>query len=145
GRLPPALSLAAARDAYRAYHLHDGARPTNAALRGSLESWSVPRYLAHSDRMGLAFGVEGRVPLLDEGVIRAAFGVPVVERVGAFGLKASLRAAASHVLPVEVRDRAWKLGFHAPLRAYASVLDERLAEGYRATRAALGDAPPWAK
>src|SRR6185436_6495404 len=140
GRLPPALSLAAARDAYRAYHLHDGARPTNAALRGSLESWSVPRYLAHSDRMGLAFGVEGRVPLLDEGVIRAAFGVPAAERLGSSGLKASLRKAAAHVLPKLVQERAWKLGFHAPLRAYVAALSGPLFEGYRTAQAALGSA-----
>jgi asparagine synthase (glutamine-hydrolysing) len=141
-RLSPSLALAASRDAYRAYHTHDGAPRTNSALRGSLESWSVPRYLAHSDRMGLAFGVEGRVPLLDEDVIRVAWGVPVAERLGKSGLKASLRAAAD-VLPPLVRDRAWKLGFHAPLRAYVAALEGQLEEGYRVSRAALGAAPPW--
>lgn len=81
--------------------------------------------------MGLAAGVEGRVPLLDEGVIRAAWGVPPSERVGATGLKASLRGAASSALPPEVRDRAWKLGFHAPLGAYVRRLEGPLQEGHR--------------
>ena len=138
-----ALTMAATSDAFAAYHPHDGALATNAALRGSLESWSIPRYLAHSDRMGLAHGVEGRVPLLDEGVIRAAWGIPAEARVGKTGLKASLREAAGHVLPPLVRDRAWKLGFHAPLRAYVAALDARLAAGYQAARATLGAAPPW--
>jgi asparagine synthase (glutamine-hydrolysing) len=144
GLLPNrALTIAAARDAFAVYHPHDGAFATNAALRGSLESWSVPRFLAHSDRMSLAHGVEGRVPLLDEGVIRAAWGIPAEARVGKTGLKASLREAAGHVLPPIVRDRAWKLGFHAPLRAYVAALDARLAAGHQAARAALGAAPPW--
>ncbi len=59
GGLPRALTLHAARDAFRDYHLHDGHGAVNAALRGSIESWSIPRFLAHSDRMGLAAGVEG--------------------------------------------------------------------------------------
>jgi asparagine synthase (glutamine-hydrolysing) len=135
----------AAVDAFRSYHAHDGgwASPTNAALRGALESWCIPRFLAHSDRMGLAAGVEGRVPLLDERVIAAAWGIPAQDRVGVTGLKASLRAAAAHVLPREVRDRAWKLGFHAPLRAYVAALEAPLRAGHATAAAALGEAPPW--
>jgi asparagine synthase (glutamine-hydrolysing) len=143
GRLPPPLVLRAARDALQRWHRHDGKGAANAALRGALESWSVPRYLAHSDRMGLAAGVEGRVPLLDEGVIRAAWGVPPEERVGKSGLKASLRAAAASVLPASVRDRAWKLGFHAPLGAYVARLDEPLRKGLSAVGEQLGTAPAW--
>jgi len=139
------LVRAAAADAYRTWHPHDGGEvsPTNAALRGSLESWCIPRYLAHSDRMGLAAGVEGRVPLLDERVIAAAWGIPVAARVGPSGLKASLRAATAHVLPEVVRDRAWKLGFHAPLRRYVAALDEPLRAGHLTARRAMGGAPPW--
>ncbi|MFT3775301.1 MAG: asparagine synthase C-terminal domain-containing protein [Minicystis sp.] len=140
------LVRAAAMDALRTYHPHDGGAvsPTNAALRGALESWCIPRFLAHSDRMGLAAGVEGRVPLLDERVIATAWGIPARDRVGASGLKASLRAAAAHVLPKEVLDRAWKLGFHAPLRHYVAALEEPLRAGHRAAERALGVAPAWA-
>ncbi|MEO5726915.1 MAG: asparagine synthase (glutamine-hydrolyzing) [Byssovorax sp.] len=143
GGLPRALTRKAARDAFRDYHLHDGRGAINAALRGSIESWSIPRFLAHSDRMGLAAGVEGRVPLLDEGVIRAAWGIPAAERCGVTGLKASLRAAAASVLPVLVRDRAWKLGFHAPVNAYVGALEGPLREGHRSVELVLGGAPPW--
>lgn len=143
GGLPGTLTLRAATDAFRDYHLHDGRGPINAALRGALESWSVPRFLTHSDRMGLAAGVEGRVPLLDEGVLRAAWGIPAAERFGRTGLKASLRAAASSVLPKMVRDRAWKLGFHAPVKGYVAALDGPLREGHRAVESLLGAAPRW--
>ncbi|MFO0755029.1 MAG: asparagine synthase (glutamine-hydrolyzing) [Byssovorax sp.] len=141
--LPRPLRAQAARDAFERWHVHDGKGAANAALRGALESWCIPRYLAHSDRMGLAAGVEGRVPLLDEGVIQAAWGVPLAERVGPSGLKATLRAAASSVLPPEVRDRAWKLGFHAPLGAYVARLDEPLREGHRVAGETLGASPSW--
>jgi asparagine synthase (glutamine-hydrolysing) len=101
------LAWRSARDAWSSWHIHDGRGALNAALRGSIESWCIPRYLLHSDRMGLAHGVEGRVPMLDDRVIRAAFGVPPADRVGPTGLKASLRAAVGDVLPPLVRDRAW--------------------------------------
>jgi asparagine synthase (glutamine-hydrolysing) len=142
GRLPVHLALAAARDAFRTFHTHDGRGNTNAVLRSAVESWSIPRYLSHSDRMGLAAGVEGRVPLLDEGVIRAAWGIPVAARFGPNGLKASLRAAAGHVLPPAVRDRAWKLGFHVPLGAYVRALDEPLRVGHGVVGLALDVTPP---
>ena len=138
-----ALAWRSVRDAWSRWHVHDGRGALNAALRGSIESWCIPRYLLHSDRMGLAHGVEGRVPLLDDRVIRAAFGVPPADRVGATGLKASLRAAVSDVLPPLVRDRAWKLGFHAPLPAYVAALDEPLRAGHAAAQAVLSDGPEW--
>lgn len=138
------LARVAAEDAFRAWHPHDGAaHPTNAALRGALESWCIPRFLLHSDRMGLAAGVEGRVPLLDERVIELAWGIPVKDRVGRSGLKASLRAAAAHALPRQVLDRAWKLGFHAPLRRYVAALDAPLREGHAEATRALGGGPAW--
>jgi len=130
-------------DAWRHWHRHDGRGATNAALRGSIESWCVPRYLMHSDRMGLAHGVEGRVPLLDDGVIRAAFAIPPAQRVGSTGLKASLRGAAADALPDAVLTRRWKLGFHAPLSAYVNALDEVLRAGHRTTCALLGGGPEW--
>jgi asparagine synthase (glutamine-hydrolysing) len=125
-------------DAWSAWHRHDGPGCTNAALRGAIESWCIPRFLLHSDRMGLAHGVEGRVPLLDDGVIRAAFGVPPPERVGTAGLKASLRHAVADILPPAVRERRWKLGFHAPVAIYVQALDARLRAGHAATRELLG-------
>jgi asparagine synthase (glutamine-hydrolysing) len=136
-------ALRGGAEAWRAWHVHDGRGPTNAALRGSIESWAIPRFLLHSDRMGLAHGVEGRVPLLDDGVIRSAFGTPPAARVGASGLKASLRRAVADVLPRAVLERRWKLGFHAPVAAYVEALDEPLREGHRESCTLLGGGPDW--
>lgn len=130
-------------DAWRNWHRHDGRGATNAALRGAIESWCIPRFLLHSDRMGLAHGVEGRVPLLDDGVIRAAFAIPPAQRVGPTGLKASLRRAVADVLPEPVLERRWKLGFHAPVAVYVNALDEVLRAGHRTTCELLGGGPSW--
>ncbi len=135
--------LAGGADAWRTWHRHDGRGPTNAALRGAVESWCIPRYLLHSDRMGLAHGVEGRVPLLDDGVIRTAFGIPPAQRVGVHGLKASLRRAVGDLLPRAVAERRWKLGFHAPLNAYVKALEEPLRAGHQLTCEILGGGPGW--
>lgn len=132
----------AARDGYTTYHPYDGAARTNAALRSSIESWCVPRYLLHSDRVCLAWGVEGRVPLLDDRLIEAAFGIPVGARVGSVGLKATLREAARSVLPTEVTERRWKLGFHAPLTPYVDAVAPRLIAGLSKAAEALGTTPP---
>ena len=93
--------------------------------------------------MGLAYGVEGRVPLLDDGVIRAAFAIPPGQRVGSTGLKGSLRRAVADVLPQPVLERRWKLGFHAPVAIYVAALDEALRPGHRITCEVLGDGPKW--
>ena len=84
----------------------------------------------HSDRMGLARGVEGRVSLLDDGVMREAFAIPPAQRVGSTGLKASPRSAVADALPPRVLERRWKLGFHAPLAVYIQALDEILRVGH---------------
>jgi asparagine synthase (glutamine-hydrolysing) len=93
--------------------------------------------------MGLAHGVEGRVPLLDDGVIRAAFAIPPAQRVGSTGLKASLRRAVADVLPRPVLERRWKLGFHAPVPVYVDALDEALRSGHRTTCDVFGGGPEW--
>ncbi|HVN37868.1 MAG TPA: asparagine synthase (glutamine-hydrolyzing) [Myxococcota bacterium] len=142
-RLPLSERWTGIVDAHRHWHPHDGAGNTNAALRGSIESWCIPRFLAHSDRMGLAHGVEGRVPLLDEGVIEAAFGIPPKDRVSRAGLKTGLRDAVADVLPPAVRDRAWKLGFHAPLTAYVAALEEPLRTGHAWVCEILNGGPAW--
>lgn len=141
--IPERWRRVAENDAATRWHPHDGRGHLNAALRGAVESWCIPRFLAHSDRMGLAHGVEGRVPLLDDGVIAAAWGIPPADRVGRSGLKASLRAAARDLLPPPVLSRAWKLGFHTPLRVYLAAVEPRLREGIRVAREHFPDAPDW--
>ncbi len=140
GGLRGPILARAAGDAWRTWHPSDGRHATNASLRASIESWSLPRYLTHSDRMCLAFGVEGRVPLLDETLIERAFGVPVGSRLSRRGLKEGLRQAVANVLPPLVRDRTWKLGFHAPITPYVDAAEEPLRAGLDEVRREL-DAP----
>jgi len=147
------LSLGAAarvgRGSLLGWHPHDAldeSRSTTAsALRGALESWCVPRYLLHSDRMTLAWGVEGRVPLLAPRLVSAALALPAALRVDELGLKAGLRLAARDVLPEVVYRRAWKQGFHAPLGPYVAAVDERLHAGAREVARRLDEKLDWAQ
>lgn len=141
--LGPRARLHGLLDASRTWHPHDGCQRANAAQRGSIESWCIPRYVLHSDRMTLAHGVEGRVPLLDVRLLEVAFGLPVSQRVGARGLKEGLRAAAADVLPRPVRDRRWKQGFHAPLAAYVAALDDVLRTRAESASRALESPLDW--
>ncbi len=130
------------------WHRHDhtdGKSMTMGALRGALESWCVPRYMLHSDRMTLAFGVEGRVPLLAPKLVSAALALPTALRVDELGLKAGLRLAARDVLPDLVYQRAWKQGFHAPLGPYVAAVDERLHAGAREVAHRLDEKLDWAQ
>lgn len=142
-QLRPEHCASLARDAAARWHAQDGSTPGNAALRGCIESWTIPMFLAHSDRMCLAHGVESRVPLLDDGVIRAAFGTPAASRISSRGLKAVLRTAVSDILPPSVRDRAWKASFHAPLPHYVAVLEDALRSGHEMTESELRTGRAW--
>jgi asparagine synthase (glutamine-hydrolysing) len=142
----------AAHDIWHHGHAYDGAgvaqagaRTTNAALRAYIESLCVPRFLSHSDRVCLAHSVEGRVPLLDERLIEVAWATPVGERLSSAGLKGVLRSACADILPPVVRDRAWKLGFHAPLDVYVAAVAPRLESGSRTLAAEFGTTREWSK
>ncbi len=117
---------------------------SGAMMLEALESWATPRFLQHSDRMCLASGVESRVPLLDEGVIRAALAIPPCQRVGSLGLKHLLRIAVGDLLPPLVAARRWKLGFHLPLTPYVHALEEPLRAGHQVLLQELGGGPDWA-
>jgi asparagine synthase (glutamine-hydrolysing) len=133
----------ATAEAWSRWHRHPGRGATNAALRGAIESWSIPRYLSHSDRMTLAFGVEGRVPLLDHRLMQAAFALPPSLRVDHRGLKAGLRNALGERLPAAVANRAWKLGFHTPLGPYVRAIEDALREGHRRASQLLDERGDW--
>ncbi|BDQ34697.1 asparagine synthase (glutamine-hydrolyzing) [Pseudodesulfovibrio portus] len=74
----------------------------------------VSEMLAKSDRMTMAHGVEGRVPLLDHHLVEKAFSLPsAVKLVDGQG-KAVLRKALATVLPRSILDRR-KRGFNVPV------------------------------
>jgi len=98
-------------EAFGAGGLETHAAATEAELRLTL-----PALLHIEDRVGMAFGLESRVPLLDRRLLRSAMRLPETARVGPGGeLKALLKAAAAPMLPPSVRARRDKMGFPLPL------------------------------
>jgi asparagine synthase (glutamine-hydrolysing) len=82
---------------------------------------TLPALLHVEDRVTMAFGIEGRVPLLDRRLVRSAVRLPDGARVDASGrLKALLRDAADPLLPEAVRARRDKMGFPLPLGAWCA-------------------------
>ena len=89
--------------------------PATAAARAERDI-VLPALLHVEDRVTMAFGVEGRVPLLDRRLLRSAVRMPAHGRVDADGrLKALFRDAAAPHLPPAVRDRRDKMGFPLPV------------------------------
>ncbi|MHC4547199.1 MAG: asparagine synthase (glutamine-hydrolyzing) [Planctomycetota bacterium] len=104
----------APREAFRAEFGGDDADPA-AAAHAELRI-TLPALLQVEDRVTMAFGLEGRVPLLDNRLLRTAMRLAPEARVGTNGrLKALLRDAAAQDLPEPVRSRNDKLGFPLPL------------------------------
>ncbi len=90
------------------------------ALRAEL-GVTLPALLHVEDRVTMAFGMEGRVPLLDNRLLRSAVRLPPEARVDGSGrLKALLRDAAAPLLPAAVRARRDKMGFPLPVGAWCA-------------------------
>jgi asparagine synthase (glutamine-hydrolysing) len=105
----------APEEEFREAFLEDGLEPLAAAARAEI-AIVLPALLTVEDRVAMAFGLEGRVPLLDRRVLRTAVRLAPEQRVDAAGTpKALLRAAAAPLLPGSVRRRADKMGFPLPL------------------------------
>jgi asparagine synthase (glutamine-hydrolysing) len=71
--------------------------------------------LMYTDKMGMAVGVETRVPLIDMEVTNLVVPFPAEWKVGKRGLKILLREAARGIIPEEFISRR-KAGFAAPYR-----------------------------
>ncbi len=85
-----------------------------ACLDRDLSIYLPNHNLLYTDKMGMAVGVETRVPLLDMELVPLATSFPVPWKLGAT-TKAILRDAARGLIPNEVIDRP-KAGFGAPYR-----------------------------
>lgn len=84
-----------------------------AALQYDLDR--LPNLLAVDEAMLGAFGIIGRAPFTDRSIVDYALGLDPTDRVG----KRHLRAAVRGVVPDEIIDRTDKMGFPAPLVAWA--------------------------
>lgn len=71
--------------------------------------------LLYTDKMGMAAGVETRVPLLDLELVRLANSLPYAWKVSPRHLKSILRRSARGIVPDAIIDRP-KAGFGAPFR-----------------------------
>ncbi len=78
----------------------------------------LPGLLAVDDRALGAFGIEGRVPLLDPGLARLARQIPFLVKSPARAPRELFRELLGPALPMVVRQRTDKMGFPVPLEAW---------------------------
>jgi asparagine synthase (glutamine-hydrolysing) len=101
-------------EGYEDYVLPDG-YPTTLAEALAFDYERLPDLLAVDDQMTGAFGLEARAPFTDQRIVDYALALPIEERVG----KRHLKAAVRGIVPDEIIDRKTKMGFPAPLVAWA--------------------------
>lgn len=89
--------------------------PTDLRAALAYDYARLPDLLAVDDAMLGAFGLEARAPFTDPRIVGYAMSLPVTERVG----KRHLREAVRGIVPDPIIDRADKMGFPAPLVAWA--------------------------
>jgi hypothetical protein len=77
--------------------------------------WLLPGLLAVEDATVAAFGMEGRVPLLDPGLVRAIRPIPLDAKSPPEEPRRLFRDLLGDRLPAAVRDRRDKMGFPVPL------------------------------
>lgn len=89
----------------------------SAALYADIHTYLPEDLLTLLDRTSMAYGVEGRVPLLDHRLVEAALAVPPEVRTPGGRQKGLERAIAADLLPDSVL-RAPKRGFASPVPAW---------------------------
>ena len=87
----------------------------------SMKTHLVEDFLARLDKMGMRKSVEGRVPLLDPGLVRFAFTIPQQMKVGRYEPKKLFKNTVAPLLPDYILNRP-KQGFCAPVGTWATQL-----------------------
>jgi asparagine synthase (glutamine-hydrolysing) len=88
--------------------------PVDALRLADIEVLLRDEMLPKLDRAGMAFGLEGRPPLLDDDFVAAMMAVPAKSHLAHPGGKALLRQWAVELCPV-VDDKRPKHGFDVPM------------------------------
>lgn len=113
--------------------------------RFELQSYLPGDLLAKEDRASMAFGLEARVPLLDDEVVALAQRVPDRQKVSYLGGKLILRKLARQKLPANKRSGR-KRGFAVPLRDFfAGPWHDEAREWLNECDSALIDGPAAAR
>lgn len=95
----------------------DVADPVLAAARFELEQKMVNDLLLQEDRLSMAFGLEVRVPFLDEDLVQLVSGIARQRRMPGGKLKHLMRQVVSEWLPPEIIHRP-KSGFQVPIHQF---------------------------
>ncbi|MGH7175321.1 MAG: asparagine synthase (glutamine-hydrolyzing) [Minisyncoccia bacterium] len=113
----------------------------DAFMRLDQEWWLVDESLMRTDKMGMAFAVEARVPFLDNEVVDLAARMPLGDKVTLWDTKRVLKRAFEARLPHYILDQP-KRGWLSPATKWLQVPEftayarEALSPGYaKATRA----------
>ena len=95
----------------------------------------LPALLQVEDRMSMAHGLEGRVPLLDHPLIEFAATVPADVKFEGGQLKQLLKQTYKDVLPPSLLERRDKMGFPVPLREwFAGELHDMVEDIFRGSK-----------
>jgi asparagine synthase (glutamine-hydrolysing) len=80
----------------------------------------LPALLQVEDRMGMAHGLESRVPLLDQGLVEFAATIPADVKFKDGQAKHLLKHCFSAMLPRPITERRDKMGFPVPLKEWVN-------------------------
>lgn len=93
-------------------HWKKGESFVDSFMRTDRSTWLVDECLMRTDKMGMAHGLEIRVPLLDKRVVEMANRIPVSNKVNVFDTKIILKEAFKRELPPFL--------YHQPKRGWIS-------------------------
>lgn len=99
------------------YTENEGLDPLSKMSDVDIQVWLEGDIYLNVDKMGLAAGLEVRMPLTDLRIFDIASRMPSIYKVNEEQNKVALRTAASKVLPEEIAFRK-KLGFVVPIRVW---------------------------
>jgi asparagine synthase (glutamine-hydrolysing) len=100
----------------------------NQMLYWEIKSFLVDHNLNYTDKMGMAVGVEARVPFLDTELVDFSFSIPPNLKMKNGVTKYILKKVAERYLPKDIIYRP-KTGFGAPIRKWiTSDMDEMIKE-----------------
>ena len=81
-------------------------------------NWLLPALLHVEDRMGMAHGLESRVPLLDKPIVEFAARLPMREKINNGDTKQILKNAFKDIIPQSILSRKDKMGFPFPFKEW---------------------------